>query len=139
MTLFCAGVFKGNGFVLVSAFYIYSAVGGEWGEGGGEKRNFNFRELLEKFGVKGITCCHGSPVSDAMFSKVLTFYIIFSFNEIFKTSVFSQSRSQSIFCVIIILTLHVICDIMYCTIPFFETQNGSYGLCTVSKFKAFPS
>ena len=45
----------------------------ENGGGGGEKRNFNFRELLEKFGVKGITCCHGNPVSDAMFSKVLTF------------------------------------------------------------------
>ena len=29
--------FKGNGFVLVSAFYIYSAVGGEWGGGGGER------------------------------------------------------------------------------------------------------
>ena len=43
------------------------------GGGGSVCANFYFRELPEKFGVKAITCCHGYPVFDAMFSQILTF------------------------------------------------------------------
>ena len=30
-------------------------------------------KILEKFCVKGITCCHGNRVFDTMFTQILTF------------------------------------------------------------------
>ena len=45
--------------------------------------------------VKGITCCHGNPIFDTMFSQILTFDI-FSFNDFFKTIANSLSQSQKI-------------------------------------------
>ena len=49
----------------------------------------------KKIFVKGIPCCHGSPIFDAMFSQILTFDI-FSSNDIFKTFAKSLSQSQEI-------------------------------------------
>ena len=64
--------------------------------GGGARADFNFRELLcylsntyemlpnllenkilEKIFVKGITCCYGNLIFDAMFSQILTFKYFF--------------------------------------------------------------
>ena len=70
------------------------------GEGGSARANFNLQEIpyylsntyeilplsLKLIGegdfvkkiVKGITCCHGNPICDAMFGQILTFLIFFS-------------------------------------------------------------
>ena len=37
-------------------------------------------KILEKFCVKGITCCHGKPIFDAIFTQILTILISFSIN-----------------------------------------------------------
>ena len=49
----------------------------------------------KKVFVKGITCCHGNPFFDAMFSQILTFLIFFLLiHDFFKTIANSVSQSQ---------------------------------------------
>ena len=75
---------------------------GDGGGGGSARADFNLRELpcylsntneilpllLKFIGeqdsvkkiVKGITCCHGNPSFNAMFSQILAFFDFFPFN-----------------------------------------------------------
>ena len=34
-------------------------------------------KIPEKYFVKGITCCHGNPIFDAMFIQILPFWYFF--------------------------------------------------------------
>ena len=38
------------------------------------------QDFVKKVFVKGITCCHGNPIFEALFSQNLTFLIFLSFN-----------------------------------------------------------
>ena len=49
-----------------------------------------------KFFVKGITCCHGNPIFDAMFSQILTFLFFLLINNFVKTIANCLSQSQEI-------------------------------------------
>ena len=50
-----------------------------------------------KIFVRGVTCCHGNSIFDAMFSQNLTLLIFFLVvNDFFKTIANSLSQSQEI-------------------------------------------
>ena len=42
--------------------------------------HFYENKTPEKFCVKSISCCHGNPIFDAMFSQIWTILILFSVN-----------------------------------------------------------
>ena len=43
-------------------------------------QNLLENKILQKFYIKGVTCCHGNHVFDTMFTQILTFSIFFSIN-----------------------------------------------------------